>query len=197
MNVMQNSHLPPRINRRELLARGAHAFGAVALWHLLNQDSSVARETNTHFAARAKNVIFIFMAGGPSHLDLYDPKPKMTELHGQPVPESLLASLADPVIKSSARVMASPRTFQRYGESGIEFSDYIPHTGRVADDICLIRSMYTDQSNHDPAQLLLNCGLATPPERFQLWTCQPPAPSPPRLSHPTQADVLAASALLA
>ena len=144
--------------RRELLTRGAHGFGAIALWHLFNQEPASAREVEPHFASRAKNVIFIFMAGGPSHLDLFDPKPLMAKLHGQPVPDSLLSTLADPVIKSSARVMASPRTFQRRGQSDIEFSDLLAYTGSMADDICLIRSMHTDQSNHDPAQLLLNCG---------------------------------------
>ena len=155
---MHDTEPTPRSTRRDLLLRSAHGFGATALWHLLANDNSFAREIQPHFAPRAKNVIFIFMAGGPSHLDLFDPKPEMAKQHGQPVPDSLLASLADPVIKSSAKVMASPRTFQRYGQSGIEFSDYLPHTGSMADELCLIRSMHTDQSNHDPAQLLLNCG---------------------------------------
>ena len=155
---MNDTEPTPRSTRRDLLLRSAHGFGATALWHLLANDNSFAREIQPHFAPRAKNVIFIFMAGGPSHLDLFDPKPEMAKQHGQPVPESLLASLADPVIKTSAKVMASPRTFQHYGQSGIEFSDYLPHTGSMADELCMIRSMHTDQSNHDPAQLLLNCG---------------------------------------
>lgn len=146
------------LNRRDLLSRSAHGFGAVALWHLLRQETTFARDLQPHFAPRAKNVIFIFMAGGPSHLDLFDPKPKMKELHGQPVPESLLATLQDPILKSSARVLSSPRTFQRRAQCDIEFSDYLPKTGEMADELCLIRSMYSDQSNHDPAQLLLNCG---------------------------------------
>ena len=110
------------------------------------------------FVPRAKRVIFIFMSGGPSHLDLHDPKPLLQKMHGQPVPDSLLATLADPIIKNSAQVMASPRQFTRHGQSGMEFSDLLPYTGAMADDICMIRSMHTDQSNHDPAQLLLSCG---------------------------------------
>ncbi|MCC6508160.1 MAG: DUF1501 domain-containing protein [Pirellulaceae bacterium] len=152
------------ISRRSLLNRSAHGVGAAALWQLLAAESSSAAETSLadgsglHVPARAKNVIFIFMAGGPSHLDLYDPKQMMTRLHGEPVPESLVSTLADPVIRSSARVMASPRKFHRYGQAGIEFSDYLPHTAQMADSICMVRSMHTDQSNHDPAQLLLSCG---------------------------------------
>ncbi|WP_010582938.1 DUF1501 domain-containing protein [Schlesneria paludicola] len=157
---MQNSNArqPQQTTRRELLARGAHGFGAMALWHLLNRDAVTGSERATHHSPRAKNVIFIFMAGGPSHLDLFDPKPQMAKLHGEPVPASLLASLVDPLIRTSARVMASPRTFQRRANCEIEFSDLLPQTGAMADELCLIRSMTTDQSNHDPAQLLLSCG---------------------------------------
>lgn len=155
MSELRLNALP---NRREVLTRGTYGLGAMALWHLLNQESQGASALKPHFAPRAKNVILIFMSGGPSHLDLFDPKPGMAKLHGEPVPESLLATLADPLIKTSARVMASPRTFQPYGQSGIEFSDMLPHTGAMADDLCLIRSMHTDQSNHDPAQLLFHCG---------------------------------------
>ena len=111
-----------------------------------------------HFAPRAKNVIFIFMAGGPSHLDLFDPKPKMAALHGQPMPTSLVKAKKSATGGVLETVMASPRTFQRYGQSGIEFSELLPHTGAMADELCLIRSMHCEQSNHDPAQLLLSCG---------------------------------------
>ena len=145
------------MNRRELLGRSAYGLGTAALWSLLSRDSSAA-PAHLQFTPRAKRVIFIFMSGGPSHLDLHDPKPLLQKMHGQPVPESLLATLADPIIKNSAQVMASPRQFKRYGQCGMEFSDLLPHTGAMADDICMIRSMHTDQSNHDPAQLLLSCG---------------------------------------
>lgn len=148
------------LSRRDLLTGSAYGIGAIALKSLLDQDrqAQAAPLSQLHFPPRAKNVIFIFMSGGPSHLDLFDPKPKMRELDGQAVPESLTMSLDDPLIRSSARVMASPRIFTPYGKSGIEFSDYIPKIGELADDICLIRSMHSEQSNHDPAQLLLSCG---------------------------------------
>lgn len=155
MNVFPDSSC---LNRRDLLSRSAYGVGSMALWSLLSQEKGVLAAPQPHFTPRAKNVIFIFMSGGPSHLDLYDPKPGMAALHGQPVPESLTASLADPLIRTSARVMASPRKFQPYGKSGIEFSELLAKTGEMADEICLIRSMHCEQSNHDPAQLLLSCG---------------------------------------
>ena len=155
MNVFPDSSC---LNRRDLLARSAYGIGSMALWSLLSQEKEVLAAPQPHFTPRAKNVIFIFMSGGPSHLDLFDPKPGMAALHGQPVPESLTASLADPLIRTSARVMASPRRFQPYGKSGIEFSEFLAKTGEMADEICLIRSMHCEQSNHDPAQLLLSCG---------------------------------------
>lgn len=145
------------LSRRSLLSRSAYGIGSIALHQLLAANGQ-GQSTQVHHRPLAQRVIFIFMSGGPSHLDLFDPKPKMADLHGQPVPNELTANLADPIIRSSARVMASRRRFHRYGESGIEYSELISHVGKMADDICLIRSMISDQSNHDPAQLLLNCG---------------------------------------
>jgi hypothetical protein len=146
----------PGISRRDFLAGSAHGFGAIALWHLFASEGRTSGQP--HFAPRAKNVIFIFMAGGPSHLDLFDPKPKMTALHGQPMPASLVMAKKSATGGVLETVMASPRTFQRYGQSGIEFSELLPHTGKMADELCLIRSMHCEQSNHDPAQLLFCCG---------------------------------------
>ncbi len=144
-------------NRRSFLNRATYGLGTAALWTLMRQEGR-AGEAGLHFVPKAKRIIFIFMSGGPSHIDLHDPKPLLQRLHGQPVPADLLATLADPIIKTSAQVMASPRTFTRYGDCGMAFSDLLPHTGSMADEICMIRSMHTDQSNHDPAQLLLSCG---------------------------------------
>ncbi len=90
-STVSNPPSPPIYSRRTLLSRAAFGLGTAALWKTLQGDAAQAASPNGHFPARAKNVIFIFMSGGPSHLDLYDPKPLMTSLHGQPVPESLLA----------------------------------------------------------------------------------------------------------
>ena len=142
-------------SRRRFLQETACGLGSIALWQLM-ADEAIAKP---HFAPRAKNVIFLFMPGAPSQLDLMDPKPAMQKYHGQPVPAHMLDGLDDGLIRGSARIFASPRTFQQYGQSGMAYSDYIPHLGKIADDICLIRSMHTDIANHTPAQLLMNCGL--------------------------------------
>ncbi len=101
----------------------------MALWHLLAGESPADLQ-QPHFAPRAKNVILIFMVGGPSHLDLLDPKPQMAALHGQPIPESLVRAKKSATGGMLETVMASPRKFERYGQSGIEFSELLPHTGR-------------------------------------------------------------------
>jgi hypothetical protein len=129
----------------------------MALWHLLSHEGLTAA-TQPHMVPRAKNVVFLFMMGGQSHLDLFDPKPKMAALHGQPIPAHLTMAKKSATGGILETVQASPRKFQAYGQCGMEFSDLLPHTARMADEICLIRSMHCEQSNHDPAQLLLHCG---------------------------------------
>lgn len=168
----------PLFDRRRFLEQSALGIGAAALTQLLDMDSrrsgaayAGVPQTNagppdtsgmvapgTMFPATAKNVIFIFMSGGPSHLDLFDPKPELNRLNGKTVPESYLQNLADPVIRGGARCFGSPRKFSTYGQSGMQFSDFLPHLGSCADHLCMIRSMYTTTSNHDPGQLLLQCG---------------------------------------
>lgn len=154
---MSTSFPSDGFSRRDFLAHSAHGFGAMALWDLLARDGHAAAPL-PHLALRAKNVIFIFMMGGPSHLDLFDPKPKMAALHGQPMPASLMQAKKSATGGVLETVMASPRKFQRHGQSGIEFSELLPHTAAMADEICLIRSMHGEQANHDPAQLLFHCG---------------------------------------
>jgi Protein of unknown function (DUF1501) len=154
---MNPALLPAGLSRREFLACSGHGLGAMALWHLLAGESP-AELPQPHFPPRAKNVILIFMVGGPSHLDLLDPKPKMAALHGQPMPASLVQAKKSATGGILDTVMASPRKFQRYGQSGIEYSELLANTGRMADEICLIRSMHCDETIHDPAQLLFHCG---------------------------------------
>jgi hypothetical protein len=144
-------------SRRELLLRSSYGFGAAAFWQLLARDGLAANQP-PHATPRVKNVIFLFMMGGQSHVDLFDPKPKMAELHGQPMPASLVQAKKSSTGGVLETVFASPRKFERHGQCGMELSDFLPHTARVADDICLIRSVHCEQSNHDPAQLLMLCG---------------------------------------
>lgn len=144
-------------SRRRFLTRSSHGFGAMALWHLLCQDGR-AGHLEPHTKPRARNVIFLFMMGGQSHLDLFDPKPKMAALQGQPIPAELTNAKKSATGGILETVQASPRKFQAHGECGMELSDLLPHTATMADEICLIRSMRCEQANHDPAQLLLHCG---------------------------------------
>jgi len=156
-----------RIQSRRLFLRNcAGGLGTVALAQLLAQDGLAASAQRSdplapkvpHFAPTAKNVIFLFMEGAPSQIDLFDPKPELTRWHGKPLPESMTSQLKLAFIKPSAAVLASPRQFKRYGQCGTEFSDFLPHTSARADDICLVRSMYTEAFNHHPGQLLLMSG---------------------------------------
>lgn len=153
------------LRRRDFLRDTACSLGMIALSQLLAEDASgSALDSNPlaakpgHFQARAKNVIFLFMEGGPSQLDLFDPKPELTKLDGSPLPESMRKGLRFAFIKPTAKVWASPREFHPSGSSGMLFSDWLPHLSSCADDLCMVRSMYSDQFNHHPGQLLLHCG---------------------------------------
>ncbi len=155
--------------RRHFLRETACGLSTVALANLLAEDECTAANAANqpsapkapHHRPTAKNVIFLFMAGAPSQLDLFTPKAKLKEFHGQRIPASFVEGLDDSLIKGSARVFASPRKFQKYGECGMDFSDYLPHLAGCADQLCMIRSMTTDVSNHHPGQLLMNCGVPT------------------------------------
>src|SRR5690606_28240813 len=105
-----------------------------------------------HFPARAKRLIFLFMNGGPSHVDTFDPKPALKDHEGEDVPESLAAKSGR---KVKGKLMPSPFAFQRYGESGIEVSELYPELARCIDDICVLRSMWTDNPTHEPGLLMM------------------------------------------
>jgi hypothetical protein len=148
--------------RRSFFQDCAGGIGMIALSQLMEREGRGAVPAGNplspkqpHFAGKAKNVIFVFMEGGPSQLDLFDPKPELQKWSGKPLPPSMTKDLRLAFTKPNAAVLASPRNFQRFGQSGIEFSDYIPHIGSCADELCLVRSMYTDAFNHHPGQLLL------------------------------------------
>jgi uncharacterized protein (DUF1501 family) len=136
----------------------------MALADLLNGASLGADSSNPlapkkpHFPGKAKNVIFMFMEGGPSQMDLFDPKPELQKWSGKSLPASMTKDLKLAFIKPTAAVLGSPRVFKPYRKSGIEFSDYLPYTAECADDLCLVRSMYTEAFNHHPGQLLLMTG---------------------------------------
>ncbi|MGH9663264.1 MAG: DUF1501 domain-containing protein [Bryobacteraceae bacterium] len=154
--------------RRDFFRRCAGGIETIALAHLLGADgygASVApagtdplTPKKSPFPAKAKNVIFLFQEGAPSQLDLFAPKPELQKWAGKPLPASLTSQLKLAFIKPTAAVLPSPRTFKPYGESGLQFSDFLPHTATCADDICVVNSMFTDAFNHHPGQLLLMTG---------------------------------------
>jgi hypothetical protein len=161
-------------SRRAFLTTAASGLGGIALSAILADDGALAAPAaadvaadpllprRPHFAPRAKSCIFIFMEGAPSQADLFDPKPKLNELHGQKLPESLVKNVRFAFLKKdTATIMGTKRKFQRHGECGMELSELIPHIGSVADDLLLVRSMHTDQFNHHPGQLLMQCGRAS------------------------------------
>jgi hypothetical protein len=156
-------------SRRNFLSTCGGGVGIAALAQLLAGEGlgAPARELPSvnplkpkrpQFEAKAKSVIFLFMEGGPSQLDLFDPKPAMQRWNGQSLPESMRKNLRFAFIKPTAKVWASPRRFGKYGQSGMEFSDWLPHLSQCADDLCMVRSMQSDQFNHHPGQLLMHCG---------------------------------------
>ena len=155
------------LTRRQLLSSAGYGVGLAALRRLLVGDHVFAAESATnplaprppHFAPKAKSCIFIFLEGAPSQLDLFDPKPTLVEHNGKPLPESLTKTVRFAFIKKeSAVLLGSKRTFKKHGRCGMEFSDFLPHIATCADDILMVRSMHTDQFNHHPAQLTLQCG---------------------------------------
>ncbi len=117
---------------------------------------------DTHFGPKAKRVIFMFMAGAPSQLELFDNKPKLQELDGKPIPPSVIAGQRYAFIQPDAAVLAPRFPFKRHGESGAELSDRLPHLGSVADEIAIVKSMHTDFFNHAPAQIFQNTGHPLP-----------------------------------
>lgn len=153
-------------SRRQFLRNWGYGLGAFALADLLGGEAQGANSAplnplapkKPHFPGKAKSVIFLFMEGGPSQMDLFDPKPELQRLHGQRLPDSITKELQLAFIKPTAAVLGSPRVFTKHGESGTEFSDYLPHIATCADDVCLVRSMATDAFNHHPGQLMLFSG---------------------------------------
>jgi uncharacterized protein (DUF1501 family) len=142
-------------------------IGTAALAHLLAGEGRAGAAPSranpldpkaAPLPAKAKNVIFLFMEGAPSQLDLFDPKPGLRKWHGKALPESMTKDLRLAFIKPTAKVMASPREFKRHGQCGMELSDFIPHLATCADDITLVRSMFSEAFNHHPGQLLLMTG---------------------------------------
>lgn len=142
-----------------LLAGGATAMPATAM---ANRSSNQGLPGLPHHPPKVRRVIFLFMAGAPSQLDLFDYKPKLVELEGKSIPPSVIEGQRYAFIQPNAAVLAPRFKFQRYGQAGMQVSEILPHFGKIADRVALIRSVSTDQFNHAPAQLTMNTGNGIP-----------------------------------
>src|SRR4026209_1191339 len=152
-----------QITRRNFFKQAGFSLGAMALASLLDekafaQGSDPFAPKPSHFAPRAKNIIYLFMAGAPSQIDLFDHKPALNRYDGKNIPEEMIRGERFAFIKGVPKLLGSPYSFKQYGDSGTELSTLLPHLSSVADDIAVIRSMDTDQFNHAPAQIFVNCG---------------------------------------
>ena len=149
----------PLRSRREFLQKAGLGFGALAATDLLARENPLAVR-KPHFPAKADSVIFLFMHGGPSHIDTFDPKPLLNRLHGQPVPESFGSVDLQFTKVDKVPLIGSPRTFRKRGDSGIEISDLFENVARRADDLTVIRSCFHDGFTHVTGQNWMNTGWA-------------------------------------
>jgi len=163
-------HRRAPLTRRDALCRIGNGFGMMAFAGMVGQSLSAAGldqaggktalkaaaaglAKGLHHPARATRVIFLFMNGGLSQVDSFDPKPMLAKYHGQPLPGGTVMTE-----RKTGSLMQSPFSFTKYGQSGLEVSELFPHVGACADDICVIRSMHTDIPNHEPSMLMMNTG---------------------------------------
>jgi len=155
--------------RRHFFRQCGVGVGSMALANLIASRKAIEASDSSanpmapkepHFAPRAKRIIYLFMAGGPSQLDLFDHKPKLTELNGQPIPESYIAGKRFAFMDSSHRVnlLGSRRSFSQHGQSGAWVSDLLPHLSKIVDELTFIKTCKTDLFNHAPAKLFMNTG---------------------------------------
>ena len=164
-----------RVTRRQLFGRTASGLGMAALSSLLKSDTTSAAAGGQpglpglpglpHFAPKAKNVIYLWQGGAPSHVDLFDPKPTMEKFKLQDLPESIRGATRLSTMTSSYKkwpVLPAIKPFKKYGKSGLELSTMLPHLGEVADDVCVVRSMHTEAVNHAPGVTFFLTGSQVP-----------------------------------
>jgi hypothetical protein len=173
--MMPFEQMKLRMTRRAFFGRAATGVGTIALGSLLNSAALLAADNPVrdqrqkwrgvvqplHFVPKAKRVIFLCMAGGPSHLETFDDKPKLAELNGKPMPESFTTGQQIAQLQGKALNCFAPQfPFAKFGKSGQQISTILPHISTIADEICIVRSMHTEQINHDPAHTFMNSGTA-------------------------------------
>ena len=169
MNSFQQNAL--HVTRRHFLRDCGVGLGKIAFAGLLSDalgGRAFAAAANPlapkqpHFPAKAKRVIHLFMAGAPSQLDLFDYKPALAKLEGKPLPPSVIGGQRYAFIRPDAAVLGPRFTFAKHGQSGAELSEVLPHLAKIVDDVCLVKSVKTDQFNHAPAQIFFNTGFSQP-----------------------------------
>jgi hypothetical protein len=150
--------------RRHFFRQSASfGIGSLALSSLLNERLFASEpDAKPHHAPKAKNIIFLFMAGAPSQLDLFDYKPTLTRMDGQPCPEELIKGERFAFIKGVPKLLGSPHKFAKHGQSGAELSNLLPHLAEIVDDVAIVKSLHTTQFNHAPAQIFMNTGHQIP-----------------------------------
>lgn len=151
--------------RRHFFGQCGLSLGSMSLLSLLGEASprtTPASARPGHHPARARSVIYLFMAGGPSQLELFDNKPVLKQRHGQVVPQSLVQNRRFAFIPNDSKLLGTRRRFHRHGQAGIEISELLPHLGAIADDIAIVRSLRTEAINHGPAKLFINTGSSRP-----------------------------------
>ncbi len=172
--MMKQTHDLLLQTRRHFFQDCALGLGSLALGSLLNDRGAGAAESTAftnplapkqpHFPAKAKSVIYLFMAGGPSQLDLFDYKPKLQELHGKPIPDSFLKNkrfaFMDSFTKQIPQLLGTKRKFARHGQAGTYVSECLPHLAGIVDELAVVRSVATDVFNHAPAKVFMNTGSA-------------------------------------
>ncbi|MFN8218716.1 MAG: DUF1501 domain-containing protein [Fimbriimonadales bacterium] len=166
-----NEEILKEITRRTFFKQIGYGIGGLALSNLLLESGLAAEPAQAlnpmapkkpHFAPKAKNVIYLFMAGAPSQVDLFDPKPTLVKYNGEPCPDELLKGERFAFIRGKPRLLGSPYKFEQVGESGQWVSELLPHFKEIADDVAVVRSVKTDQFNHAPAQIFMNTGFQIP-----------------------------------
>jgi Protein of unknown function (DUF1501) len=176
---MTDPHLGPTqemlraVTRRHFFRQAGFGIGAAALTSLLNRHVLAEQSTTTaavdalnplaskspHFAPKAKSIIYLFMAGAPSQVDLLDYKPKLQQYDGQSIPQEIVKGERFAFIKGTPKLLGSPYNFQKWGQSGAEISELLPQLGEIADDVAIVKSLHTAQFNHAPAQIFMNTGF--------------------------------------